>query len=104
MTIERTLKEGAMDQYTRDRLARLLEITKDCRDDMHEPDEQGISAIVLGNHLDNAMGDYPEIMKRTWAEDGPSPHMEYVVCLQNEINEQVWINLATLIALARMAK
>ena len=90
-----------MNEYMVDKLEKLIEFSKECRDDMHEPDEQGISAIVLGNHLDNAFGDYPEIMKRTWAEDGPSPHMEYVICLQKENGEQLWINLATLIALAR---
>lgn len=26
------------------------------RNDWHEPDEQGITAYVIGNHLDNAMG------------------------------------------------
>lgn len=26
------------------------------RDDWHEPEEQGVSAFIIGNHLDNAMG------------------------------------------------
>ena len=93
-----------MNKYLKERLDKLQMFTISCRDDMHEPDEQGISAIVLGNHLDNAMGDYPEVIKRSYANDGPSPHMEYVVCLQNEQGDQMWINLATLIALARKAK
>ena len=38
-------------------LERLLHITDGCRPDMHEPDEQDISAHVVGDHLDNAFGD-----------------------------------------------
>lgn len=29
------------------------------REDWHEPDEQSVRAVVVGNHLDNAYGDYP---------------------------------------------
>ena len=93
-----------MNKYLKERLDKLQAFTISCRDDMHEPDEQGISAVVLGNLLDNAMGDYPEVIKRSYADDGPSPFMEYVVCLKDEEGDQMWINLATLIALARKAK
>lgn len=40
-------------------LERLLTKTRDCRSDMHEPDEQDIYAVVTGTHLDNAMGSDP---------------------------------------------
>ena len=43
----------------KDTLERLLKVTKDCREDMHEPDEQEVGAIVTGWRLDNAMGDDP---------------------------------------------
>jgi len=35
-------------------LEKLNTVTAACRDSMHEPDGQGISAVVLGDHLDNA--------------------------------------------------
>lgn len=43
------------------------------RNDWHEPDEQGISARIVGGHLDNAMG--------ATAEDA----LEYNVILTKEI-------------------
>lgn len=75
-------------------LKRLKSITKKCRDDMHEPDEQNINAVVAGYHLDNAMGDHPisncgELSVGITKDGG----MTYE-----------WFNLATLIALARKAK
>ena len=74
---------------------RLNKFTEGCRDDMHEPDEQGITAIVAGDHLDNAFGDNPN-------EVG-----EYVVVLKREFsNGHIGVecfNLANLIALARKA-
>jgi hypothetical protein len=78
-------------------LERLLEITKTCRPDMHEPDEQGVSAIVTGTHLDNAMGDDPY-----------HNCCELTVGIQKRdmdgSRETEWFNLSTLIALARKAK
>ncbi len=67
--------------------------TQACREDMHEPDEQGISASVGGDHLDNAMSvENPcgEIVVRLAKDDGA---------------ESTWrFNLADLIALARKAE
>lgn len=40
-------------------LRRLNAMTDGCRDDMHEPDEQGVDAVVSGYIFDNAMGDDP---------------------------------------------
>jgi hypothetical protein len=80
------------DKLTQDRLKRLREITADCRPDMHEPDEQGVSVVMHGNHLDNAMGDSlttPEFQ-------------EYVVEIKNDVTKKSKLfNLASLIALAR---
>lgn len=71
----------------------LKEITKDCRDDMREPDEQAISAEVDGEHLDNAFG-----------EELGRFNQEFVVTIINDHTKKVFrINLATLIALARKA-
>lgn len=70
---------------------RLLKATKDCRDDMHEPDEQGVSAIVTGYYLDNAMGDNP------FNNCG-----EFTVAIIQDDGSKEWFNLATLIALARI--
>jgi galactitol-specific phosphotransferase system IIB component len=78
-------------------LKRLLEVTEKCRSDMHEPDEQGISVIVTGTHLDNAMGDDPR-----------NNCCEFTVGIKKEVSDGFeiteWFNLATLIALARKAK
>lgn len=76
----------------------LVEFTKDCRLDMHEPDEQGISARVVGDHLDNAMGDEVD------AKAIRGGFQEYVVILQNAKRETLEVNLATLIAMARAAQ
>lgn len=49
-----------MDNGTRTRTylkryaTRLVRITAGCRDDMHEPDEQGVTAKVTGRVFDNA--------------------------------------------------
>jgi len=39
----------------------LRKITDGCRPDLHEPDEQGITANVVGDHLDNACGSYVDL-------------------------------------------
>jgi hypothetical protein len=69
---------------------RLTAFTHECRDDMHEPDEQGIYAEIYGEDFDNAMGNE--------LDTG-----ELVVALSNEGGDEECFNLATLIALARMA-
>ena len=72
----------------------LARFTKSCREDMHEPDEQEISATVVGNHLDNACGNYVD----------NRGCQEFVVILKNGKDETLNVNLASLIALARKAK
>jgi len=84
--------------YHREMHARLLAITSDCRDDMHEPDEQGLSARVIGTYLDNAFGDS---VTGEFLERG---HQEIVVVLARDDDGRVEkFNLASLIALARKA-
>ena len=75
-------------------LKKLKLFAHNCWEDMHEPDEQSISAIVSGFHLDNAMGDDPRINCG-----------EFTIGLSNDGGISfMWFNLATLIALARKAK
>ncbi len=83
-------------------LENLLDITRGCRPDMHEPDEQGLTAIVTGLNLDNAFGN-----QRTLVRESPEAE-EIVVTLRRDQDGEGWysqiqINLATLIALARRA-
>lgn len=81
-------------EYMKPDLARLLAKLHNCRIDMHEPDEQEITAIVTGTHLDNAMGDNPN-----------NNCCEFTVGIGNmDGNDREWFNLASLIALARLAK
>lgn len=66
---------------------KLCKITAGCRPDMHEPDEQGVSVELVDGDFDNAMLD-----------DGEA----HVIIRDRHGNEEK-INLACLIALARMA-
>lgn len=70
-------------------LDRLLKITQGCREDMHEPDEQGITVCVKGHYLDNEMGDNPVTN---------SGELTVGITRNGKIE---WFNLAGLIALAR---
>ncbi len=78
-------------------LNRLVKITHDCRDDMHEPDEQGIKARVVGSWLDNACGESISAEALTWG------YQEIVIILERD-NITETFNLADIIALARKAK
>ena len=73
----------------------LLKVTEECRDDMHEPDEQGLSARVVGYELDNAMG------SSVTADAIIGGYQELVVVL-NIRDEEHLFNLADIIALARI--
>ena len=76
----------------------LREYTKDCREDMHEPDEQGFTAQFFGSKFDNACGN--AINERAILHD----YQEMVVILRQDRNlNPLVINLADLIALARKA-
>lgn len=83
--------------YLADVAKKLLPVTNGCRNTMHEPDEQTVSAIVVGTHLDNACGDWLNI---TQLMNGTQ---EIVVILHREEPEyHLSFNLADLIALARI--
>lgn len=88
-------------KYLIETYVRLWEVTKGCREDMHEPDEQNVRAFFYGHKFDNAHGDKPNIYM-----DLPA-HTEMCVAIEQENHQgevQVeWFNLATLIALARKA-
>lgn len=85
-------------------LKALKEFTSECREDMHEPDEQGISARVIGDHLDNAMGNTINYTKVGILGEGSLTHQEYIVVLDSKDKGSLLINLADLIALARKAE
>ena len=76
---------------------RLIDITSTCNVEMHEPDNDGVSARVIGYQLDNAMGDSitENAIKEGW--------QEYVVIIDNNGKKEQF-NLACLIALARKAQ
>jgi hypothetical protein len=91
-------RTAATHQKMREELDELVRFTHGCREDMHEPDEQGIDAHIVGNHLDNAFGN--GVVKEMMDEGC----QEFVVILENEnTDKQMKINLANLIALARKA-
>ena len=72
--------------YFLEALEKLQDATRDCRVNMHEPDEQGITAEVTGSILDNA---------------GVSGELTVIIFRDNR--PAAVINLASLIALARVA-
>jgi hypothetical protein len=81
-------------------LATLGDITQGCRVDMHEPDEQDLKARVVGFELDNATGSHVS------EEAMLGGYQEFVVVLERHRDGRIdreQFNLATLIALARMA-
>lgn len=85
-------------KHLQESFLRLEEITKECRLDMHEPNEAGVNASVVGYDLDNAMG---HRIKSVAIEKG---YQELIVIIRNEHTDKTErINLATLIALARLA-
>ncbi len=72
---------------------RLMAVTDGCRHDMHEPDNNGVSATVDGDHLDNAMGN-----------NGACGEMFVEITREyDDVNVLIEnFNLATLIAFARI--
>ncbi len=78
---------------------RLLGITQGCRYDMHEPDEQNLTARIVGDHLDNACCEHISI------EAIEGKFQEFVIILERVHDQGIHrekFNLATLIALARI--
>ncbi|MFA4971777.1 MAG: hypothetical protein WC683_04140 [bacterium] len=91
-----------MDEYFKGLAKNLLRATDGCRDDMHDPDVQGVSARVVGDRLNNAHGEEvdPERIAAGQQElvvllyrDGSGSACYYV--------PQFRFNLSSLIALAR---
>lgn len=85
-------------------LEKLLQITEGCRENMHEPDEQGLSAVVFGSRFDNAFPTEGEIAGEFV---NVHPDSELKVKLIRERGDEVessFFNLADLIALARKAQ
>lgn len=76
---------------------RLNQITNGCNVEMHEPDNENVSARVVGYKLDNAIGDaiIENAIKDGW--------QELVVIIDNDGKKEMF-NLACLIALARKAE
>lgn len=88
-----------MNRYLKDKLDALKNFTDGCREDMRltfRTDGNDVSAHVIGDHLDNAFG---ESINGDQLEKG---YHEYVVVLHKGM-DNMKINLATLIALARKA-
>jgi hypothetical protein len=88
-----------MDQRLMSIGARLSAATAGCRPDMHEPDEQGLQARVVGFKLDNAQGD------RITEHGLEAGYQELVIVLDRlypQGGQKVErFNLADLLALAR---
>ncbi len=95
----RVRKSGAYGFYVgfRRTLTELQAATTGCRPDMHEPDETGLKVDVVGNHLDNAFGDHISIEAVTGG------FQEYTVVFHTPDGKHVPVNLANIIALARLA-
>lgn len=93
-------------------LKRLKEFTKECRPDMHEPDEQNIYAEFGPTHYRFDFGDKPVI--RTSFDNASTGEMSYDMGFwlirrdyypdQSYKEVREWFNLANIVALARMAK
>lgn len=66
------------------------------RHDWNKPDNEGVTATIIGDHLDNAMG--PKIIG-SLLESG---HHEYVIRLKGP-KRDMDVNLADLLALATQA-
>ncbi len=92
---EKSYDLRAIDQL-RPVLAELQSITEPCRIDMHEPDEQDVSAHVAGTKLDNACGTVIEPWRVVQG------CQEIVVYITRD-GDTTAFNLADLIALARLA-
>jgi len=88
-----------MSDYLEDHLGRLMALTHECRDNMHEPDEQGVDVVKWrGRKLDNAFNPETEEIAAGF------PNRERCFLLRNEdTGEEGWFNLAAVIALARKA-
>jgi len=77
-------------------ITRLCAITEDCRDDMHEPDEQGLSMkFVKGFSFDNAFSGPPQ------GGFGSDTGFWLIKDAGTPQERREWFNLASLIAVVR---
>lgn len=98
------IKDKMTKKMMQDELNALNQFTVECREDMHEPDEQGLSASVVGTDFNNADGD---VLDSNLLLEG---RQEIVVILRSDEREEGTgfrithkINLASLVALAKQA-
>mgnify|MGYP001590343193 CR=1 FL=1 len=84
----------------------IQEFTRECRVDMHEPDEQGIRGVVRGRGFDNACCPHThrkykmsEINRKT--NFGTYTAFDLFLELTNDKGEVLNLNLADLVNLAR---
>jgi hypothetical protein len=81
-------------------LQRLKSLTKECSEDMHEPDCQEVYVRkVAGRKLDNAYG----AGSHTVGIWGKNPERRFLL-VNKDTGEQEWFNLADILALARKAR
>ena len=104
-----------MDSLFKDELERLRAFTKDCRPDMHEPDEQSIYAEFGPNtyRFDGYSGRKGQVVRTTF-DNANTGEMSYDMgfwLIRREYHEdhsfaehREWFNLAVTVALARRAK
>ena len=80
-------------------LQRLRSLTKDCSEDMHEPDCAGVIVRkVAGRKLDNAYG-----VGETTGIGFKNPERRFLL-VNEDTGEQEWFNLSDILALARKAR
>ena len=92
-------KEQTVEEIFSDDLKRLREFTAACRPDMHEPDEQGITAVFGPSQRRSGLGIYAVSLDNACTgEDG-----DLGFWLKSEEGQSEWFNLADIIALARRA-
>lgn len=98
------------DKFFQDELKRLRDFTKDCHDDMHEPDEQNISA-EFGPHVYKFGGE--DSVLHTSFDNACTAEMSYDMGFwlikkgkypDGSGEDREWFNLACIVALARKAK
>ncbi|MHA2063248.1 MAG: hypothetical protein ACXABY_02585 [Candidatus Thorarchaeota archaeon] len=85
-------------QPVQSELVRLLD---GCRVDMHEPDEQDVEAVVVGTHLDNAIG--TGFGPPQWHDTTAELAVGITRYKDGVGRETRWFNLADLLAIARLA-
>lgn len=105
-----------MDKLFEKDLKRLKEFTKECRDSMHEPDEQNIYAEFGPNtyKFNTKVGNVSDVVPTAF-DNANTSEMSYDMGFwlikrvyykdnRNFTEIREWFNLAVIVALARMAR